>query len=130
MRGSSFQKSQRAESEIRHIIALKDYAESRMKALLSDRKSEFHNRGTITNMSRDAHPDFLLYRHVKIKPVKFVVAPTPQPEISSPVRSVSPVKKETSVREESSPSVMGRNKILDFKTLNNQALLNKAPPAV
>jgi hypothetical protein len=68
MRGSIFQNTQRGELEINKLLSLKIEAESKMKAYLSERKKEFSNRGTITHMSRDAHPNYLLYTHVKIKP--------------------------------------------------------------
>lgn len=53
---------------MRKLSTLREETESKMRAYLSQRKQEYYDRGTITNMSRDAQPNYLLYTHVKIRP--------------------------------------------------------------
>lgn len=48
---------------------MKDRAESSMKSQLRKIKEQFYNRGTITQMSRDAHPDYPEFRLIKRKDI-------------------------------------------------------------
>jgi hypothetical protein len=48
---------------------LKGIAESSLKSSLKKVKEQFYNRGTITHMSREAHPDYPEFRLIKRKNV-------------------------------------------------------------
>lgn len=90
---------------------------------MSERKQEFHKRGSITNMPREAHPNFLMYSHIKMK----ARVDTKSPRLSPLGSGVGGEMSFDSTRKvEASPPVK-KTTILDYRTLSMLAKQNKSP---
>ena len=111
-----------------NLIRMKESAERRIKAYLSERKSEFHNRGTITKMTRDAHPKYLLYSHIKVKP-RVDNRSTMGRLSSQGGEGLSPDGRmgNQSTQDCSSPQPK-KPSIMDFRTLSMLSQQNRSPP--
>jgi len=102
---------------------MKEYVERKVKAYLSDRKQEFHKRGSITNMPREAHPNFLMYSHIKMKARVDTKSPRLSPLGSGASAEIS---FDATRKLEVSPQVK-KTTILDYRTLSMMAKQNKSP---